>query len=300
MQFTITAQNGDSVRIAAQNWMLAMGKAMPFFAIDLVQAGKIVCSPGGDGGVFVEAIWVDKTWMIREIAPALKIVASAPTVAEQEAPEEEQEVEAESVSEDGPVAPPPSLMMPVTSTLHIDAPAAPEVEDDEDEEEDEEETLAERLFDLSMDIAGAEPDQACELALALLLEFVPAEAASVARGSLNDPHLTFVAASGPVADRIIGKHVPFGEGLVGLAFDMAGTLVVNDVTDDGRHMVSLDDETGFSTLATLCVPILDAEESAFGVIQLLNPKGHEFSPEHIEAAETVARTLGTALAAHFG
>ncbi len=290
MQFTITAQNGDSVRVSAQNWMLAMGKALPFFSLNLEDAGRVICSPGSDGGVFVEAPGVDRTWMIREIAPALKIVATSPVAMAEEVAS--MVPEAPSVSKgDAPAVPPPSLMMPVTSTLQ---------KDDPDEEDDEEETLGERLFDLSMDIAGAQPDDACQLSLELLLDFVPAEAASVARGSLNDPHLTFVAATGPVAEDIIGRNVPFGEGLVGLAFDMAGTLVVADVTADGRHMVSLDQDTGFSTMSSLCVPILDSEGSAFGVIQLLNPQGHEFSSEHIEAAETVARTLGMALAAHFG
>ncbi|NCG22163.1 MAG: GAF domain-containing protein [Rhodobacterales bacterium] len=295
MQYTITAQNGDSVRIAAPNWMFAMGKALPFFALDLVEAGKIVCSHSDGGDVFVAAPMVHKTWMIREVAPALKIVATKPKSVEAELPAAEPVVDEKPEVEAVSVLPPPSFMMPVTSTLQKAAPNALPIDDDEEEEE----TLAERLFDLSMDITGAKPDEACELALALLLEFVPVEAVSVARGSLNDPHLTFVAATGPVAAAIIGKNVPFGEGLVGLAFDMAGTLLVADVTADSRHMVSVDDETGFSTQSALCVPILDSDERAFGIIQLLNPKGHKFTAEHIEAAETIAGTLGTALAAHF-
>jgi putative methionine-R-sulfoxide reductase with GAF domain len=166
------------------------------------------------------------------------------------------------------------------STLAIEAP----------------ETLAERVFDLSMDLASAPEEDAYGMALDLLLEFVQAEAGSVARGTLNDPNLKFVAATGPVADEIIGREVGFGEGLVGMCFDVRSTIVVDEVDQDTRHLDQFDAETGFSTVAALCVPVFDETEGLiYGVIQLLNPPGRGFTMQDKEAAELIAQTLSTAL-----
>jgi len=188
--------------------------------------------------------------------------------------------------------------MPVSSSLR---PVDADVDVDDDEDEDEEvETLAERLFELSMDLAAAEPDDACQMALELVHEFVHTEAASVARGTINDPALTFVAATGPVGQSILGRTVPFGSGLVGLAFDVGGTLLVNDAGSDSRHLADLDRETGFHTMAALCVPIVTSDNRSFGVIQLLNPPSRKFSQDDVEVVETIARTLATNLAAAMG
>src|SRR5690606_20998232 len=93
--------------------------------------------------------------------------------------------------------PPPALHMPESSSLHK------HVEDKE--------SLAERLFDLGMDLATASTDEACQMALDLVLEYVPAESGCVARGTLDDPALRFVAASGAWADELIGREQPFGD-----------------------------------------------------------------------------------------
>ena len=288
MEFSITAQNGDSVKIHAANWMAALGKALPFFSIDL--SWKLICAPSGDGSVFIEAPTDGSTWMIREVEPAIKVQAAAaslrlPSVPPVSAP-------AEPSLPPPASGPAPAIAMPVQSSLRQEAP---EVEaDDEDEE-----SLAERLFDLSFELTEAEPDRACQMGLDLILEFVPVEAASVVRGSLNDAALTFVAATGPVAADIVGKKVKFGAGLIGMCFDMKGTLVANDVRRDERHLESLDEKTGFESQVALCVPLLDADNRSFGVIQLLNPASGQFSEVDVETVESVATTLAGALSTHY-
>lgn len=283
MEFTITAQNGDSVKIEAENWMLAMGKAMTFFQVDTPEVGRLICNPGADGSVFIDNPTGERSWMVRRVEQKITVVAAAASASFVQEPAYS---EPPSLMEDPPTVelsatPPPALSMPVTSSLHK---VAEEVE-----------SLAERLFDLSMEISMASPDEACKMALDLIHEFVAVEAASVARGTINDPELRFVAATGPVADQIIGRSLHFGEGLIGMCFDMGGTLVVNDVESETRHVDHFDQETGFETLCALCVPIVDDESMSFGVIQLLNPSERRFSPENVEAVETIARTLAGSL-----
>jgi hypothetical protein len=156
--------------------------------------------------------------------------------------------------------------------------------------------LAERLFDLSFGLAEASSEAGAQLALDLIQEFVPCEAASVARGGLNDTSLLIVAASGPVGDKMYGKSIPFGRGIVGLCFDMGLTVQVDDVAHHKSHLSQIDQETGFHTRAMLCVPIRDDMQRMFGVLQLINPDS-EFQDWHIECVETVARTLSGPLGA---
>ncbi len=154
--------------------------------------------------------------------------------------------------------------------------------------------LAERLFESSMDITGAaDKNSACSAALEIALGLVTCEAGSVLRGTINDSQLTFVAVSGPVGGQLLGRKVPFGEGLVGVAFDLGITVQVNDVSRDQRHNKDIDNETGFVTRSILCVPIRSSGEF-YGCLQLLNPPGR-FQSWHIEVAETVSRTLAGAL-----
>jgi hypothetical protein len=295
LEFSITAKNGDSVKIEAANWMAAFGKVLPFFTVDL--ASKLICIPDDAGTVLIETPGTGETWMIRELDPAIRVMASASS---ERLP---------SVSPDAPPSAPPSappmaavgltgpaLQMPVQSSLQPEVPVA---SPSEHEDEEEEETLAERLFDLSFDLTEAEPDEACRLGLNLILEFVPVQAASVARGSLNDSALTFVAATGPVADDIVGRKVKFGAGLIGMCFDMKGTLLTNDVRRDSRHLDSLDAKTGFESQVALCVPLLDDSSESFGVIQLLNPVAGSFQDVDVEAVEAIAKTLAGALSAHY-
>ena len=158
------------------------------------------------------------------------------------------------------------------------------------------EGLAERLFDLSFDIAGASSEEGSKLALDLIQEFVPCEAASVARGGLNDTSLLIIVASGPVGDQLSGIRIPYGQGIVGLCFDMAITVQVDDVSHHKSHLSQIDQTTGFDTRATLCVPIRDDQQRMFGVLQLINPT-NQFQDWHIECVETVARTLSGPLGA---
>jgi hypothetical protein len=280
VEFSITAGDGDSVKVEAENWMVAMGRALAFFDIDIAACGSLACTTNGDGAIHVEdGTGVERRWIVRRLAPAIEVRVTPGSMREREAaPPDTMDRDDDTEDTQPSLTPLPSILMP-GPTLH----------------KEETESLAERLFDLSMDIAASDVSTACNLALDLILSLVPAEAASVAEGTLDDPGLVFVAARGPVSDSIVGRQVRFGEGLVGMCFDMRGTLLVNDVATDVRHLDHFDRETGFRTLAVLCVPILDHEGIGYGVVQLLNPPDRHFTPEHVEVVETTARTLASSL-----
>ena len=94
---------------------------------------------------------------------------------------------------------------------------------------------------------------------------------------------------------MLGRKIRFGEGLIGVAFDLGITVQVNDVAMDDRHLAEIDRETGFHTRSVLCVPVRTDQEF-YGVIELLNPPAR-FAPWHVDVTEQVARTLASTLGA---
>ena len=324
MLFMVESNSEESVKVDAPNWMMAMTKAMAFMDIDPASMGRWICTPDASGTVHIEDPVAGGSWFVRPEgesagvqvvasgasaaappveAPAAKEPAAPtpsapppmlqmPTRPSIKAPEPEPEPEPEEVapSEPGAIAPPtPAAITPPQPA----AAAAPEPAPEPIAEGAAPSDLAERLFDLSFDITGESPNVACSKSLDLILEFVPCDAASVLRGTLNDVALTFVAVHGPVADSLLGRKVAFGDGLVGLCFDMGFPIQVRDVEHDERHLADIDEETGFTTREVLCVPVKN-EHGTFGVIQLINPPA-SFEHWHVDAADTVSRTLASAL-----
>lgn len=183
--------------------------------------------------------------------------------------------------------PDPSGQSVPAASAHLRAPTTTEEAAPED--------LAERLFDLTMELSDAtDGHDACRRALDLCLQLVPCEAGSVLRGGLNDAHLTFVAVAGPAAGQLIGQRLPFGKGIVGASFDLGITIGVDDVADDPRHASDFDRETGFRTRSVLCVPV-QGREQYHGAIQLLNPVSGRFVTWHRDTVEQLAASLASVL-----
>jgi hypothetical protein len=298
----ITAASGEAVTVESENWMIAMGKAMAFFDMDAAQMVRWVCTAGPAGQVLVEDPVARRAWTVRPLDMVLKIVAlGASAGVEHEATDPPDD----SYEYDPGALPPPTLRMPARSNLAPPPMPAPIAETERPEPEPEPrpavtrsptssdvfspESLAERLFDLSTDIAGADAKLACQLALDLIEDFVPCEAGSVARSTSTGFELTFVAARGPLAASLLGRTLPFGSGFVGLCFEAGIPVQADAAGGDKRHLGRFDAEFGFVTRETLCVPVT-RDGQVLAVVQLINPL-RPFEPYQVEAVVTVARTL---------
>lgn len=256
MRFTVSTSGGGAVEVEAANWMVAARDALARFGVDRGVLGRWICTQGPDGVIRVHDPHSGLRWVIEPLGGT--------------------------GNRDRALEGPPLFATPVRATLGLtEAPLGP---DDE---------LAERLFDLSMDIASAGPADASALALELLARLVPCEAASVAIFEDGSCSLAFVAATGPVSGKIQGRRIPVGTGLVGMAFDLGIPVEVEDADHDPRHFRGLDARTGFHTRSVLCVPIR-ADGPSLGVVELLNP-ARPFTHRTTDIVETVARTLAGAL-----
>jgi len=296
VDFSITAASGESVTVSSDNWMMAMGKAMAFFAEDAASMVRWVCTPGPDGMVTVEDPVAKKSWTVKPSKKTIKVVAKGPqreTVQVEDKPRARREETP--LADDLP--PPPMFQMPKKSRLEPPPPSAEQLRAVARAERTAQfagPALAEKLWDLGTDLPMMDPNEACKRTLEFVLEIVPCEAASIARGSKYDFHMVIAAAFGPVGDKILNRVVPFGEGLVCLAFDAKIPVQVTDAQADERHNRTFDAELGFVTKEVLCLPVVDAEDQAYGVIQLINPKD-SILPEEIDIVTKVARVLATAL-----
>jgi putative methionine-R-sulfoxide reductase with GAF domain len=74
-------------------------------------------------------------------------------------------------------------------------------------------------------------------------------------------------------------------GLVGYAFHKKVSILENDVTNNPMFFNSIDKKNNFTTRNILAIPILDANNNALGVIELLNKKMSftQDDQEHIES-----------------
>lgn len=135
---------------------------------------------------------------------------------------------------------------------------------------------------------------ACQAALAASQMAVPCESASVLL--LEDRGLRFVAAAGPVADQLVGRHIPPHVGAAGFAVQHRQAMVLYEMPDTPRHYEAVDNDTGYLTRNLCCVPVV-YDDLVHGVIEVLNfPVNEPFDGEGIAMLEKVAKRLGRRLA----
>jgi hypothetical protein len=278
MQFTIRSASGETVQIDAINWLFAMAKAADLLDVNTPAFGEWLCRSQADGTVVIEDQQNRRSWMIQRLAPAIKIVAVGAT----SAPQPELDVREEREPE--PVfivnAPPPAISMPLDSTLRKEE--AIFSEDD----------MAEHLFELSFDITGANPDDACKITLDHVASFIDCVNMNVVRGTLNDERMNFLVGRGELGAAWVGHNVEFGVGAVGRCH---GSGMVMEVHEPTAELVEhLPESTRAQVKSMLCLPVVNNDGWTFGVIQVTNPP--KLEQQQIDIVAALARTLGATLA----
>jgi PAS domain S-box-containing protein len=134
--------------------------------------------------------------------------------------------------------------------------------------------------------------------LRLLLERVrdllQVDAVSVALLDEPSGELVFEAASGEGAVGVLGVRLKPGQGIAGWVAETGKPLVVNDVRKDSRFFSQVDSQTGMTTQAILCVPIV-LKGRVVGVIEALNPGKIPFNQQSSEVLNALAGLAATAI-----
>src|SRR5205807_2274728 len=86
---------------------------------------------------------------------------------------------------------------------------------------------------------------------------------------------------------------PVGVGIVGWTAQYHQPALVPDVRQDNRFNKKIDLVTGFTTRSILCVPVF-SQKRTYGVLEVLNRKGGQFSPQDQEFMTLLGRQSAVA------
>ncbi len=273
MDYTVVAAGGDNVRVSAENWLVAFGKARGFFGGDPDGVGDWRVS-GAAGLIEVRNGDDELLWTVKRVAPeiTIKIIGMQ---------EEDFPMEHKTIGGDGRTyrSIPPMITMP-KSSLAKQEPVFDQA------------ALGEHLFALSGDIAGKEAGEACHIALGHIRQFVRFSDALIVRGSIDDQKFEVFQGQGEFGETLVGHTSDFGVGVVGQVHQQNVTVWVNQPEPD--RMGHLPERVFPVVESILAVPIVTDTGWFWGVVHLMNvyPEPDDGA---IEAATGIARTLAVAL-----
>jgi hypothetical protein len=289
------------------NWLLAVGSTAHELGLDAKSLRRLVCIIENDGFVRIRDPKTGLHLTVRRITNDATLgepmEAPAPRLAETETTSDEVLARDDSTLDDllpGGMAP-PVLTMLVPQLPAGDAIAANRLAPAGDPfQPPVPEDMAERLFDLGMDIAAA-PDleTASLMALEILKDVVPTESAAVLLVDQDRNALRFSAATGPYSDRARSLLVPLGVGIAGFAVATGRSIIVQDAESDPRRFTEADEATGYTTRSMLAAALVDADGQVLGCIELINPP-EPFLDWHLDAACSIASALAEAVSIRGG
>ncbi|RRR70960.1 MAG: GAF domain-containing protein [Candidatus Viridilinea halotolerans] len=142
-------------------------------------------------------------------------------------------------------------------------------------------------------------DYACDL--------LNVEATSIWLRDQAKGDLALHLATGKGREHMVAQRVPEGHGFIGHVVATGETLIANDVASDPRFYRKIDDASGFTTRALLCVPLRaprielggtrgSIEGRIIGGAQALNPRdGRTFDAEDIKIFESLTSQAATVI-----
>lgn len=156
-------------------------------------------------------------------------------------------------------------------------------------------SIVEEEADPAEAILDAEtPRVACQLALTIAREQIPAESGAVILEERG--YLRFTAVTGPHARKLVGVRLPLGTGVAGFSMERGRAVVLGDAHEDPRHCGEVDALTGYTTKEIAVIPVRQGD-TIFGVLELMNlAGGRRFTRADVSVLEHVADALARRLA----
>lgn len=287
--WSVTARGLASVQVQARNWIVALGRGLDELGrVDAL--ARLACEVLPNGTVIARDIATGTGYVVQGVdAPAgTGLPESVPPPSDRGATPLPAPVP--DSTEDGAIA------------LHGDH--EPGTDDDLEEER-----TAETLYELPADAlvelpsegdpvdgidAAETPLMACQLALDVARERIPAESGAVILEERG--YLRFSAVAGPASRKLMGVRLPMGTGVAGYAMEKRRTVVLADAHRDPRHCGEVDALTGYTTREIAVVPVIEADH-VYGVLELMNlAGGRRFGEPDIAGMQTVADALARRLA----
>ncbi len=231
--FTVMRRGDPPVTIEAANWIVAMGNGIQALGGETA-IDRLACEMLPNGTVIARDVRSGIGYVVQ---PRSQPPEEPSTAEERSLEQTMDEVLERTMSEQDPVVSP-----------------APEA-------------LA-AVLDRIRDATGIA--SAWDTTLDAALDAVPCEAGAAVEATRSDG-LLFVSVRGSMATKLHAMRLPYGKGYVGFCVDKGAALAAHDVDQDPRHYAGVDQATGFTTRAVLCVPVV-RDDRCYGCLELLNPE----------------------------
>jgi NtrC-family two-component system sensor histidine kinase KinB len=137
-------------------------------------------------------------------------------------------------------------------------------------------------------------DRILQLLLERVRDLLRIDASSIALRDEQTGELVFEAASGAGATGVLGVRLKPGQGIAGWVAETGKPLIIPDAYKDARFFHDVDKQTGMTTQAILCVPIV-LKGHVVGVIEALNPGEIPFDAQSMELLNALAGLAATAI-----
>ncbi|MDP2311297.1 MAG: GAF domain-containing protein [Pseudomonadota bacterium] len=306
MQTYKVSGNGVQVSVESDNWLFAVALSLPQLGLDPSTLDQLVCSMAPDGSVAVVdatnrvpvriAVEAEDLSITLDIPGTLPEAATEPVASTEldpvTAPEAATEPEPAATEPEAPTEPEAATLVEPGAPTQ---PAAPKPARRRPHARRIMETgpvrLAEAMERRQEIEAAVDADSACDVALRIVTDLVEAESGAVLQRLYQTRSLSFVAAVGPRAHRVLGTTLPGTTGIAGFSFTSGFGVIVQDVDTDGRFTSTVDSVSGYRTRSVLAMPIRVVNGPIFGCLELLNaPEG--FGAADLEIVRVVALALG--------
>ena len=94
------------------------------------------------------------------------------------------------------------------------------------------------------------------------------------------------------AGRVI---IALDAGIVGYAYVSKEAQILNNPYEDPRFLKTIDEQSGYVTKNTLCVPIFNSKQNVMGILQLLNKTRSDFDQRDLETMSFFAHFISGSL-----
>jgi GAF domain-containing protein len=134
-----------------------------------------------------------------------------------------------------------------------------------------------------------------DLVMTKVKEVLDVEAGSLLLLGKEDKELTFEIALGEKWQALKGKRIGVEQGIFDHLVKSGEPLLIPDVSKEERFDSSLDEEAGFATRSTLCVPIT-TRGKVIGVLQVINRRDETpFTEDDMSLVSSIARYAAIAI-----
>ncbi len=116
---------------------------------------------------------------------------------------------------------------------------------------------------------------------------------AVALGMIEGEHIVFRAAAGNNAGNILGRKIPLGDGIVGVAARDGRGVVVPDVSQDKNYSDA--DKFGGIQMRSILVAPIQAQGRVIGVLEAINPISKSFDPDALLVMTGIGGLAGTTI-----